>query len=82
MEDNLGRYTRSTLWDKCGYQLSGLHGDLYSDFSSFEYGCVWKKQDDILEMRLDLNQQTLSFKRNGEDFGIGFENVKKSYEQI
>ena len=42
---------------------------------------IWCKDGDVLEMTLDLDQATLSFKVNDEDFGAVFKNIKKrSYD--
>ena len=76
----LKMYSDDNNWDDYGYQLCGGSGRLY------EYGFTnpdrwstrskWRKDGDVLEMTLDLNEHTLSFKVNDTDFGALFSNVK------
>ena len=44
--------------------------------SSLDYQLKWRNNGDILEIALDLDQQTLGFKLNDGEFGIAFKNIK------
>ena len=77
----LAKYANDFAWDRFGYQLSCFNGLLYSGMEkvrSPSYGCEWKRQGDIMEMTLDLNEGTLKFKVNDRDFGVAFKNIKQS----
>ena len=75
------------LWERDGYQLctgnSTLCGPSNEDhIITDNYQCLWTKQDDILEITLDLNQLTLSFKVNDKDYGIAFSNIRKTQYRL
>ena len=80
----LMRYQDRFHWDRNGCQLCGGSGSLYSSMPGIlkplhgNYQCRWKKQDDILEMTLDLNEHTLSYKVNDTDFGVAFKNIRQN----
>ena len=63
-----------------GYQLCGGSGRLYA-FSDVQEEKelerdIWVNDGDILEMSLNLDEQTLSYKINDTDFGALFTGVK------
>ena len=92
IEDDEGKlefYRDSDIWGYCGYQLcAGDTGQLfcYMDYKqgtpkhieTEDYRCEWKEDGDILEMTLDLNKRTLSFKVNDKDFGVAYSNIKQT----
>ena len=69
-------------WDQHGYQLcagdqsgvlcSGMDGNRNSEFDM----CYWDKEEDILEMTLDLDKRVLGYKINDEDFGEAYLNIQ------
>ena len=65
-EKNLIKYKNNDEWHECGYQLCAGNGDFvsYLKYNKFEWNnnCKWNKNNDILEIILNLNKQTLSFK--------------------
>ena len=81
----LKKYRDSAKWDMHGYQLlAGGDGSIYTRMThskndkTRKYQCVWMEEGDILEMTLDLNHRTLSFKVNDKDFGIGVSDIKQT----
>ena len=79
-EKNLVKYKDDDNWDDCGYQLCAANGILCCNmsFRTEPYWCKWCKDGDILEMTLDLNARTLSYKVNDKDFGVAFSNIKQA----
>ena len=65
-------------WDKYGCQYCGGSGGLFAENaeSVIHNPCKWRMEGDILEMTLDLNEKTLSFKVNNDDFGE-FKNIEQ-----
>ena len=87
MEDNaqfLERYKNSDSWDANGYQLAAGGGYLSCRLNSKEmnltgnHECYWNQVGDILEITLDLDERTLSFKVNDIDYGVAVSNIKKT----
>lgn len=80
--EHLERYKYDVNWDDYGYQLHGLDGSLhcyiqnYDYIQTSDYCCKWNKKGDILEITLDLHEQTLSFKMNDKDHGVAYSNIK------
>ena len=87
-DKNLERYKDDFLWDNVGYQLCGGNSLLcgpadYGDYvKTDDYQCLWKNQDDILEIKLDLNEKTVGFKINDKDFGVAFGNIRKTQYRL
>ena len=83
IEDNdkyISQFRYDSDWDDYGYKLCAGDGSLYSYSKRQDktiIDCLWNKEGDILEMMLDLNERTLSFKINNKDFGILFRNIKQ-----
>ena len=82
-EEYLKRYRDDFLWDNVGYQLCGgnsvLCGPLSSNYhKTSDYQCLWKKEGDVVEIILDLNERTLGFKVNDIDYGVAFSNIHKT----
>lgn len=82
IEDNkeyIKNYLNDNNWDQYGYQISSAparyHRGSGSVVRKCDYTLRWCKQGDILEMTLDLDERTLSFKLNDEDFGVVFSNI-------
>ena len=70
---------RTFQWDKRYINYSYL-GDLgnIGKMSKFNpYGPTFTNND-IIQIILDLNKQTLSFKKNGHDLGIAFQDIVQS----
>lgn len=73
-----------TDWYRYGYQITRYRSLLCRKESvamncyMYHQLCKWNKSGDILEITLDLNEKTISFKLNDEDFGIAFRNVVKT----
>ena len=83
-EETLVGYNDDLNWHRTGYQLCGSTGTLYCNYkeslnciSAGKYGCRFMAEGDILEITLDLNEYTLSFMLNDEDFGVAFKNITK-----
>eukprot|EP01084_Bolivina_argentea_P250933 420637_1 len=84
-EDVMEKHKEDLDWDESenGYQLllDGIRGFLYTMNISAKqtpnYQCKWLKENDILEMTLNWNRKTLSFKLNGKDHGIAFRNISQ-----
>ena len=81
--ENLNKVQDSDVWENDGYQLCGYTGNLcsnklMSNTKTQNYCCKWNKEGDILEISLDLSKQTISFKVNDKDYGVGFKNIKKT----
>ena len=70
---------KMSTWTKFAYLLCGKTGRVifHHAIGIDDCGCRWNKKDDILEMTLDLNKQTLSFKVNDKNGAI-VKNVKKA----
>ena len=80
-----GHKKDSSFWYNHGYQLCCKFGSRFAGdrFVDDGYSSIWQKDGEILEMALDLDQGTLSFKVDGEDYGVAFEDVEqKSYRLI
>ena len=80
-EANLKRYKDDCNWDDNGYQFCAQSGALFCPYTEREkktdkYECRWMQKGEILHVILDLNDKTLSFKVNDEDFGVAFKNIK------
>ena len=61
------------------YQLDAnnkLYDANYVDGIKYKDKCKWREQGDIIRMKLDLTEGTLSFNVNGDDFGVAFWNLK------
>ena len=77
-EEYMEEYKNSCDWDENGYLLCCKIGRLLcGDILTSDYPCRWNKEGDILEMTLDLNERTLSFKVNDEDYGVAFEDIEE-----
>ena len=85
IDSHLKEYTNQRGWCTKGYELSGKDGSLtaadprmYVGYykKNNNYGAIWNKKGDILEIVLNLDKRTLSFKVNDKDFGVAFENIK------
>ena len=76
----LQRFVNNVDFDEFGYLLCAGGGDLYAfdDFTGNQQNCIWNTDDSILEMELDLANQTLSFKVDDGDFVEAFTDVKLS----
>ena len=84
-EELLEKYQDNFNWSRNGCQLCAGSGALYSSMEGISksrmlngYIHKWTKKSDILEMKLDLNQQTLSYKVNDTDIGAAFTNLKQT----
>ena len=81
-EEAMRGYHDSLGWSRCGYQLCGGSGELYCNYhetkciATNSYQCRFHKEGDVLEMTLDLNELTISYALNGQDFGVAFHNIK------
>ena len=85
IEDNvkyMKQYQNDNNWDEHGYQLSACPEVFYGSDDECEhdddYECKWNKDGDILEMTLNLNERTLSFALNDEDYGNAVRNIKQT----
>ena len=72
-EEYLDDYLDDTEFDDFGYQLCAGSGHSYKGLlgriNQANAGkCIWNQNDDIIEVKLDLNRQTLSFKVNDSEF--------------
>ena len=65
-------------WETYGYQICGGAGTLYG-INKYEndIDCEWRKPNDILEIILDLDEQTLRCIVNGKDYGIVCDQIDK-----
>ena len=70
-ENDLNNYLGNTDFDDFGYLLCGKSGDLWAlsdkKYTPYTHN-IWRNNDTILEMRLDLVDGTLSFKTDDEEF--------------
>lgn len=76
------QFKNDACWQYHGYQIDGKDGMIYTYSNNNSYSikdrstqCLWKKEGDILELKLDLNQATLSAKVNDTDIGVLFEGI-------
>ena len=88
IEDNdyqLIKYQNTYGWSYSsayyGYELCAATGSLYladsdNHYRTKHYKCKWNKQGDILQITLNLNDRTVSFKVNDVDYGVAFGNIK------
>lgn len=88
-DDNLKKYKTSGAWQQVGYQLCAGNSRLwwcgYGDKGANAergYNCYWNKNGDILEMILDLENDTLRFILNDKDCGVAFRNIKKTQYRL
>ena len=78
----LEKFQNDDGWDNYGYQLCAVDGAVVPNGSmggtkTWYYGCKWHKTSDILEISLDLNERTLSFKVNDKDYGVAYKDIEK-----
>ena len=81
----LTKYQNDDDWDDIGYQYCAGIGELICSITngqqktreSWLESC-WKRVGDVLEMELDLNQRTLSFRINDGNINVGFSNIKQA----
>ena len=79
--EKLYDYLEDCDFDDYGYQLCGESGDLCYGLSGEAHDieakqCIWKRDGDILAMKLDLDEQTLSFNVNDTKFVELFSNIE------
>lgn len=77
-EEYIKQYLNDNNWDKYGYQISSAPAQYNRGEGSIatpNFGCRWCKEGDILEITLDLDKRTISFKINDKDYGVGFSNI-------
>ena len=82
-EADLEDYRSTGSWDRIGYQLCAGNAGLFGHYQDVHetpqsYECKWNQRDDILEMILNLEERTLSFIVNGQDYGIAFSKIKQT----
>ena len=74
-EKILKEYVNSADYEYYGGSLySG--GSTYFEESEKGYGCAFGDKDDIIEMTLDMNKHTISYKINGKDYGIAYDKMR------
>ena len=72
---NFRRWSKSIEYELCGKSGRLLHSHKIIKNKS---DCRWNKEGDILEITLDLQEQTLSFKVGDVDYGVLFSNVRRT----
>ena len=83
IDKHLVEYKNVSGWTTKGYEMCGKTGGLYSPpegnhYTTPSYKGRWDEQGDILEMTLNLNAATLSFKTNDTNYGIAFRDIKQA----
>ena len=81
IHEHLEEYKDASGWTKKGYEMCGKSGALFypskgEHYHTKNYKGRWDKEGDILEITLNLDERTLSFKTNDTDFGVAFGNIK------
>ena len=76
---NLQWYVDNFGWESNGYQLCGGTGTFWciNDYTQ-TLKLRWNKPNDILEIILDLNKQTLRLSVNDIDYGIVYDRIKRA----
>lgn len=84
-ETNLWQHSNKVSWETCGYQYCAGNNTLWGPNKAHdEYvehavgDCEWIKPDDILEITLNLKEQTVDFKINGEADCNWFSNIEQT----
>ena len=73
-------YTLGSSWEQYGYQYCAGSGYVCSVNNAGgwnQYENKWNKPDDILEIILDLNEQTVKLGINGKEPIVAFQDIRK-----
>ncbi|KAJ6229052.1 tripartite motif-containing protein [Anaeramoeba flamelloides] len=76
--DYKGSYYFETFWDKKLIQSSKKKKENGKEYSEKYPKYIKLKENDILEILLDMNQKTIAFKVNKNNCGIAWENLPES----